>query len=54
MFDLFVRTYSDWRAARETAEQLERLSDRQLNDIGLNRRDIKSVVARGNRQTKTS
>ena len=49
MFDRLVRTYQDWRAARETVDKLSRLSDRQLKDIGLSRADIKSV-ARGARR----
>lgn len=35
-----------WREARQTAAQLYRLSDRELDDVGLSRGDIEKV-ARG-------
>ena len=44
MFDLFVRTFNNWRVARETVDQLSRLSDDQLRDIGLSRADLTSVA----------
>ncbi|WP_081928900.1 DUF1127 domain-containing protein [Microvirga sp. BSC39] len=33
-----------WLRARETARQLNALSDRELSDIGIARRDIPQVV----------
>lgn len=44
MFNLLVRTYQDWRAPRETAEKLSRLSDEQLRDVGLARRDVSDIA----------
>ncbi|WP_225972829.1 DUF1127 domain-containing protein [Paracoccus jeotgali] len=45
--DLLARigdTLRDWALRRETRLQLERLSDRELTDIGLCRADIDGVV----------
>ena len=39
-----IRNYRNWRAYRDTVEQLGRLSNRQLEDIGLFRMDIKKVA----------
>lgn len=36
--------YLAWRRSRRTITQLSRLSDRSLNDIGLKRSEIVSVV----------
>ena len=33
-----------WKHRRETRAELHRLSERELNDIGLNRADIEAVV----------
>ena len=35
MFDLFVRTFQAWRTPGHTANELSRLSEAQLSDIGL-------------------
>ena len=35
MFDLFVRTFQAWRTPGHTANELSRLSEAQLRDIGL-------------------
>lgn len=37
--------YSGWKTRRETRHELSRLSERDLEDIGLNRADIDTVVA---------
>lgn len=43
-FDLAVRFHS-WNARRKTRDELNRLSERQLDDIGLCRADIDAVVS---------
>lgn len=42
----FATMFSDWFSMRATRNALDRLSDRELDDIGLNRCDI-DRVARG-------
>ncbi|MCT4333935.1 DUF1127 domain-containing protein [Paracoccus sp. YLB-12] len=37
--------FADWLKRRETRAELNRLSERELEDIGLNRADIDGVVA---------
>ncbi|MEM7693812.1 MAG: DUF1127 domain-containing protein [Pseudomonadota bacterium] len=44
MFDRLTRAYQDWRVTVETTEQLNRLTDSQLQDIGLTREEIPTVV----------
>ena len=39
-----IRNYRNWRRYRETVNELSRLSNRELNDLGINRADI-AVVA---------
>jgi uncharacterized protein YjiS (DUF1127 family) len=39
--------YLDWRIQREAAHQLEALSDRELQDIGLRRGEIEGAVKSG-------
>lgn len=39
-----VRTYRSWRRYNETARELNRLSNRQLADLGVNRADIYLVA----------
>lgn len=41
-----LTTLTDWRNSRSTRKALNRLSDRELDDIGLNRGDIEQI-ARG-------
>lgn len=38
--------FSSWNLRRETRLALSRLSERQLEDIGLNRADIDTVLSR--------
>jgi uncharacterized protein YjiS (DUF1127 family) len=38
-----------WRRFRESVRELSRLSDRELNDLGIGRADIEDVVRHGSR-----
>lgn len=40
----FVRSFSEWRRYRATCNELNRLSARELNDLGINRGDIPFVA----------
>jgi uncharacterized protein YjiS (DUF1127 family) len=42
----FIAAVIAWNDARQTRNALERLSDHQLADIGLNRGDIDAVAER--------
>jgi uncharacterized protein YjiS (DUF1127 family) len=46
LFGSFVATFASWNDARVTRNALSRLSDRELDDIGLSRGDIDSIAAR--------
>lgn len=39
-----IENYRDWRRYRNAVAQLSRLSDRELNDVGIMRGDIPRVV----------
>ncbi|ALN73415.1 MULTISPECIES: DUF1127 domain-containing protein [unclassified Aureimonas] len=39
-----MRSYSSWRRYRETCNELNRLSHRELNDLGIARTDIPSIA----------
>lgn len=41
-----VRNYRNWRRYRDTVNELSRLSNRELNDLGINRGDIHAVAAK--------
>ncbi len=41
-----VSTFAAWNDARVTRNALSRLSDRELDDIGLTRGDIDTIAAR--------
>lgn len=41
-----VASFAAWNDARVTRNALSRLSDRELDDIGLSRGDIDSIAAR--------
>jgi len=43
----FLRNISAWRRYRATYNQLARLSDRELNDVGLTRFDIERIARQG-------
>lgn len=44
MFDRIARALHTWRINMETTEELSRLSDEQLADIGMTREQIPDVV----------
>ncbi|MEJ8475984.1 DUF1127 domain-containing protein [Roseibium algae] len=46
MFDNVVRKYSSWVKYRRTVDELSRLSQRELSDLGISRNDIKFVARR--------
>ncbi|WP_082520599.1 DUF1127 domain-containing protein [Rhizobium sp. Root482] len=39
-----ARTLNNWRKYRQTVNELDRMTNRELNDIGINRGDIRSVA----------
>ena len=39
-----IRNYRNWRRYRETVSELNRLSARELSDLGINRADIPFVA----------
>ncbi|MGU3398660.1 DUF1127 domain-containing protein [Brucellaceae bacterium D45D] len=39
-----IRSYSNWRRYRETVNELNMLSTRELNDLGISRADIPYVA----------
>ena len=41
-----MRTYNNWRRYRETVNELNRLSPRELTDLGISRADIPSLARR--------
>lgn len=41
-----IRNYRNWRLYRETVTELNRLSSRELSDLGMTRGDIRSVARR--------
>ena len=45
-FANLASAFSDWSRARVTRNTLSRLSDRELNDIGLCRGDIERIAQR--------
>ncbi|WP_419912268.1 DUF1127 domain-containing protein [Hoeflea sp.] len=42
------QSFNTWRQYRNTCNELYRLSDRELNDLGIARGDIPFVARRGN------
>ncbi|MEM8812398.1 MAG: DUF1127 domain-containing protein [Pseudomonadota bacterium] len=46
MIDNIVRQYSSWRRYRSTYDSLMKLSNRELDDLGLSRADIDMVARR--------
>ena len=46
LFGVLVSTVVAWNDARVTRNSLSRLSDRELDDIGLSRGDIDSISTR--------
>ncbi len=41
-----IRNYRNWRRYRDTVNELSRLSNRELNDLGIVRGDIPYVARR--------
>jgi len=39
-----IRNYRNWRRYRDTVNELSRLSNRELNDLGISRGDIPHVA----------
>ena len=39
-----IQTFRDWRSYRATVRELDRLSSRQLADLGVTRQQIKAVA----------
>jgi uncharacterized protein YjiS (DUF1127 family) len=42
----FRKAYKDWREYRNTVNELSRMSERELNDLGISRGDIPFVARR--------
>lgn len=45
------RSLNTWRTARRTAYELRRLSDRELEDVGMTRGDIMEVALKSARSS---
>jgi uncharacterized protein YjiS (DUF1127 family) len=41
-----IRNYRNWRRYRDTVNELGRLSNRELSDLGISRSEIHSVARR--------
>lgn len=39
-----IRNFRNWRVYRETVSELNRLSNRELSDLGIDRSDIRKVA----------
>ncbi len=44
MTNRFVQNYRNWRKYRDTYNELMRLTQRDLDDLGINRVDIPSIA----------
>ena len=42
-----VRNYRNWRRYRQTVAELDRLSNRELADLGISRSEIASIARQG-------
>lgn len=40
----FARSFANWRKYRQTVVELDRMSNRELNDLGIARSDIQRVA----------
>jgi uncharacterized protein YjiS (DUF1127 family) len=49
MSNRIVSTYRAWRKYRETYNELMRLSNRELDDLGINRVDIPNIARQASR-----
>ncbi len=43
MLDTVVRKYRNWKNYRRTYDELSRLSNRELSDLGIGRADIEFI-----------
>ena len=41
-----IRNYRNWRRYRDTVKELDRLSNRELSDLGISRAEIEAVAKR--------
>ncbi len=48
MFTNFKRKLGEWKNYRDTYSELSQLSNRELDDLGICRADIKSIALRKN------
>jgi len=39
-----ARSFNNWRKYRQTVNELDRMTDRELNDLGIGRSDIPYVA----------
>lgn len=39
-----IRSYRNWRSYRKTVNELDRLSNRQLDDVGISRYEIELIA----------
>jgi uncharacterized protein YjiS (DUF1127 family) len=39
-----ARSFNNWRKFRQTVSELGRMSNRELNDLGIERSDIRTVA----------
>lgn len=46
MFENVVKKYQNFRRYQETHRELSRLTNRELDDLGINRADIASLARR--------
>jgi len=44
MFENITRSYESWRKYRKTFNELDRLSNRELNDLGIARGEIRYIA----------
>jgi uncharacterized protein YjiS (DUF1127 family) len=44
MTNPIVRSYRNWRKYRQTYNELMRLSERELQDLGIRRMDIRTIA----------
>lgn len=44
-----IRNFRNWRRYRDTVNELSRLSNRELNDLGITRADIHGIARGGAR-----
>lgn len=44
-----TRSLTSWRKYRQTVNELDRMSDRELNDLGIARSEIRNVARRAAR-----